>query len=294
VGIHHTSSPNPELHFISLNTETLTSFCRLKHAIHLLGKSPPELQIELQKLFKQFDSIEGSPIITLSQNTAEPTVNTDTPESKRKSGREVYYLSEAGEDLPTKINTSKLWNLKGFGLPESSRNPGNLSEKNKLLVENEQEALAFANLLKKKDRRSSSLFFGIGLMMLSAILIMVSNLYFNSAIISGFCISFWILGLSLVTVSGNINATSIERTDALFKPLTLMILLLLLVDVVLGFYGQTDLGLYYSANAISFLILALIYRAYHMTTKASLNIVGGVLFLGYSVVILLKLAQLID
>lgn len=67
-----------------------------------------------------------------------------------------------------------------------------------------------------------------------------------------------------------------------------------LIDVVLGFWGQEDLEVYFTVNIIAFLIITLLYVYLNPSARRALNAIGFVLFGGFMVIVALKVMEIIS
>lgn len=65
------------------------------------------------------------------------------------------------------------------------------------------------------------------------------------------------------------------------------------IDVVLGFWGQQDLEVYFTINIIAFLIITLLYVYLNPKARKALNAIGFVLFGGFMVIVALKVMDII-
>jgi len=67
-----------------------------------------------------------------------------------------------------------------------------------------------------------------------------------------------------------------------------------LINTALAFLEQTDLGLYFTVNIITYLVITLFYVYLNPRARGALNTVGVVFFAGFVVVIALKLMEIIS
>ncbi|MDO8688201.1 MAG: hypothetical protein Q7K41_06410 [Dehalococcoidales bacterium] len=67
-----------------------------------------------------------------------------------------------------------------------------------------------------------------------------------------------------------------------------------LINTALAFLEQTDLGLYFTVNIITYLVITLFYVYLNPRARGALNTVSVVFFAGFLVVISLKLMEIIS
>ena len=66
-----------------------------------------------------------------------------------------------------------------------------------------------------------------------------------------------------------------------------------LINTSLAFLGQNDLGIYFIINVIAYLVITLLYAYFNPRARRALNTVGGVLFAGFVVIIVLKAMEIL-
>ena len=67
-----------------------------------------------------------------------------------------------------------------------------------------------------------------------------------------------------------------------------------LIDIILGFWGQKDLEVYFTVNIIVFLIITLLYVYLNPKARRALNSIGFVLFGGFMVIVAIKVMAIIS
>jgi len=61
-----------------------------------------------------------------------------------------------------------------------------------------------------------------------------------------------------------------------------------LINTLLAFFGQNDLGIYFTINIIAYLVITLLYVYLNPRARRALNTVGVVLFGGFMVIVVTK------
>lgn len=64
-----------------------------------------------------------------------------------------------------------------------------------------------------------------------------------------------------------------------------------LINSVLAFARQSDFEVYYAVNIIAYLIITLLYVHFNPRARLALNSVGGVLFGGFMVIVVLRVVE---
>ena len=67
-----------------------------------------------------------------------------------------------------------------------------------------------------------------------------------------------------------------------------------LVNTLLAFLGQDDLGVYFTINTIVYLIITLLYVYFNPRAKRALNTISVVLFAGFMVIVVLNIMEIIS
>ena len=67
-----------------------------------------------------------------------------------------------------------------------------------------------------------------------------------------------------------------------------------LVNTVLAFLGQDDLGVYFTINIIAYLVITLLYVYLNPRAKQVLNTISLVLFAGFIVIVVLNVMEIIS
>jgi uncharacterized membrane protein YhhN len=65
------------------------------------------------------------------------------------------------------------------------------------------------------------------------------------------------------------------------------------INAGLAFAGQSDIEIYFVANAIVFLIITLLYTYFNPRARGALNAMSGVVFAGFLVVVAIKVLALL-
>jgi hypothetical protein len=66
-----------------------------------------------------------------------------------------------------------------------------------------------------------------------------------------------------------------------------------LINVFLAFLGQKDLSVYFIVNAIAYLIITLIFVYLNPRARAALNVVSGIIFAGFLVIVTFKVIEIL-
>ncbi len=66
------------------------------------------------------------------------------------------------------------------------------------------------------------------------------------------------------------------------------------INLILAFWGQEDLEVYFTVNIISYLIITLLYVYLNPKARRALNAIGFVLFGGFMVIVTLKVVEIIS
>ena len=67
-----------------------------------------------------------------------------------------------------------------------------------------------------------------------------------------------------------------------------------LINILLAFFGQENLEIYFTLNFIAFLVITLLYVYLNPRARRALNTIGVVLFSGFMVIIVLKVIQILS
>ncbi len=67
-----------------------------------------------------------------------------------------------------------------------------------------------------------------------------------------------------------------------------------LVNTLLAFLGQDDLGVYFTINTIVYLVITLLYVYFNPRARRALNTISVVLFAGFMVVVVLNVMEIIS
>lgn len=66
-----------------------------------------------------------------------------------------------------------------------------------------------------------------------------------------------------------------------------------LINIALAFFGQKDLALYFIAEAIAYLVITLLYVYLNPRARAVLNVMSGIVFAGFLVIVIIKVAEIL-
>ena len=67
-----------------------------------------------------------------------------------------------------------------------------------------------------------------------------------------------------------------------------------LINTLLAFFGQNDLGIYFTINIIAYLVITLLYVYLNPRARRALNTVGVVLFGGFMVIVVTKVIEILS
>ena len=67
-----------------------------------------------------------------------------------------------------------------------------------------------------------------------------------------------------------------------------------LINTLLAFLGQNDLGIYFVINIVAYLIITLLYVHFNPRARRALNTIGVVLFAGFVVIIVFKVMEILS
>ncbi len=65
-----------------------------------------------------------------------------------------------------------------------------------------------------------------------------------------------------------------------------------LVNILLASFGQDDLAIYFNANAIVYLIVALFHANLNPRAQTSVNRLGGLIFFGFFITLVFKMVEI--
>ena len=66
-----------------------------------------------------------------------------------------------------------------------------------------------------------------------------------------------------------------------------------LINALLAFLGQNDLGVYFIINIIAYLAITLLYAYLNPRARRTLNTIGIVLFAGFMLIIIFKVMEIL-
>ena len=67
-----------------------------------------------------------------------------------------------------------------------------------------------------------------------------------------------------------------------------------LINTLLAFFGQNDLGIYFTINIIAYLVITLLYVYFNPRARRALNTTGIVLFGGFMVIVVTKVMEVLS
>ena len=67
-----------------------------------------------------------------------------------------------------------------------------------------------------------------------------------------------------------------------------------LVNTLLAFLGQDDLGVYFTINTIVYLVITLLYVYFNPRARRALNTISLMLFAGFMVIVVLNVMEIIS
>jgi len=67
-----------------------------------------------------------------------------------------------------------------------------------------------------------------------------------------------------------------------------------LINTLLAFFGQNDLGIYFTINIIAYLVITLLYVYLNPRARRALNTVVVVLFGGFMVIVVTKVIEILS
>lgn len=67
-----------------------------------------------------------------------------------------------------------------------------------------------------------------------------------------------------------------------------------LINTLLAFFGQNDLGIYFTINIIAYLVITLLYVHFNPRARRALNTTGIVLFGGFMVIVVTKVIDVLS
>ena len=77
------------------------------------------------------------------------------------------------------------------------------------------------------------------------------------------------------------------------KYIVLLALASCFIDSILAFFGQKDIGVYFVINIIAYLIITILYVHLNPRARMALHTIGFVLFGGFSIVVVLKVMEML-
>jgi len=73
-----------------------------------------------------------------------------------------------------------------------------------------------------------------------------------------------------------------------------LVIALSTINIVLAFFGQEDIAIYFIANAIAYLIITLVYVHLNPRARAALNALSLVIFAGFMVIVTIKVMEILS
>lgn len=135
VAVTGLATARPELKLITINPDTLYDFCQLKNIIYRFRQTPTKLKLEPGKVMAHLGLANSPPLAKLQRSNKldKGEFFTLLPDKTRL---ELFYLVEDGLLPPTKLDVVVMWGIKGFSLPQFSRDSGyKPAEHEKLILE---------------------------------------------------------------------------------------------------------------------------------------------------------------
>ena len=78
------------------------------------------------------------------------------------------------------------------------------------------------------------------------------------------------------------------------KYIVILALTSCLMNSLLAFWGQGDLGIYFVINVVAYLIITLLYVHFNPRARMALNTISMVLFGGFMVIVALKVTEVLS
>jgi hypothetical protein len=66
-----------------------------------------------------------------------------------------------------------------------------------------------------------------------------------------------------------------------------------IINVFLAFLGQNKIEIYFVANAVAFLVVALLYTYFNPRARGALNALSAVIFAGFLVIVVIKVMEIL-
>ena len=73
-----------------------------------------------------------------------------------------------------------------------------------------------------------------------------------------------------------------------------LVLACCVLNTLLAFLGQNDLGIYLAINVVAYLSITLFYVYFNPRARRALNSVAAVLFTGFVVIVILKIMDVVS
>ena len=73
-----------------------------------------------------------------------------------------------------------------------------------------------------------------------------------------------------------------------------LVLVSCLINILLAFFGQNDLAIYFTINILAYLVITLLYVYLNPRARRALNTVGVVLFGGFMVIVVTKVIEILS
>ncbi|MDD5702441.1 MAG: hypothetical protein PHU23_10380 [Dehalococcoidales bacterium] len=73
-----------------------------------------------------------------------------------------------------------------------------------------------------------------------------------------------------------------------------LVLAFSLINVALACFGQEDIGIYFIANALAYLIITLLYMHLNPRARTGLNSLSVVVFAGFLVIVAVKVMEILS
>ncbi len=78
------------------------------------------------------------------------------------------------------------------------------------------------------------------------------------------------------------------------KYIVILALTSCLMNSLLAFWGQSDLGIYFVTNTLAYLIITLLYVHFNPRARMALNTISMVLFGGFMVIVAVKVIDILS
>ncbi len=66
-----------------------------------------------------------------------------------------------------------------------------------------------------------------------------------------------------------------------------------LLNILLAFFGQNDISVYFIADAIAYLVITLLFTYLNPRSRSALNSLSAVIFAGFLVIVAMKVVEIL-